>query len=40
MEKMLVSKKGTNIIAQTEITNYTNITYFTISLFCVLNINS
>jgi len=40
MERMLVSKNVPNITAQTEIINYTNITYFTISLFCVLNINS
>jgi len=40
MERMLVSKNATNIIAQIGIINYTNITYFAISLFCALNINS
>jgi hypothetical protein len=40
MERMLVSKNATNITAQIEIINYTNVTYFTISVFGVLNINS
>lgn len=40
MERMLVSKNATNIIAQIEIISYTNFTYFNINLFCVLNINS
>lgn len=37
---MLMSKNATNITAQITIIKYTNITYFTISLFCVLKINS